>query len=113
MVEALDVMTRAWTATPLDHKGKYFACACRSCARCPCSVRIRRSGTTSFRRPPSGRAEKAAPILTVRPPVAQVAPDRTGPGRVCIGREASGLDGASQRRLLRQAAIWRWVYVSE
>jgi alkanesulfonate monooxygenase SsuD/methylene tetrahydromethanopterin reductase-like flavin-dependent oxidoreductase (luciferase family) len=25
MAEALDVMTRAWTATPLDHKGKYFA----------------------------------------------------------------------------------------
>src|SRR3974390_1731105 len=24
MAEALDVMMRAWTATPLDHKGKYY-----------------------------------------------------------------------------------------
>jgi len=54
--------------------------------------------------------EKAVPILTVRLPVTQI------PARLCeyaSGLEASGVDGASRRRLLEQAAIWRWVYVGE
>ena len=51
MAEALDVMTRAWTATPLDHKGKYFTVRLPELRPRPCSGRTRRSGT-AWRRPP-------------------------------------------------------------
>ena len=50
------------------------------------------------------------PILTVRLPIAQI-PERLG--QYAGGLRVSGLDGAAQKRLLQQAAIWRWVYVGE
>ena len=111
MAEALDVMTRAWTATPLDHKGKYFTAACPSCGQRPCSGRTRRSGT-AWRRPPRSACcgEKGVPILTVRLPLAQIG---VRLGEYAEGLGASGLDGAAQKRLLQDAAIWRWVYVGE
>jgi len=111
MAEALDVMTRAWTATPLDHKGKYFAVRLPELRPAPVQ-RPHPPIWHSVASPASFRlcGEKAVPILTVRLPVTQI-PARLG--EYASGLEASGVDGASQRRLLRQAAIWRWVYVDE
>ena len=111
MAEALDVMTRAWTATPLDHKGKYFAVRLPELRPAPVQ-RPHPPIWHSVASPASFRlcGEKAVPILTVRLPVAQI-PARLG--EYALGLEGSGVDGASQRRLLRQAAIWRWVYVGE
>ncbi len=111
MAEALDVMTRAWTATPLDHKGKYF------------TVRLPELRPAHVQRPhppiwhsvasaASFRicGEKGVPILTTRLPVPQIGARL---GQYADGLRASGLDGAAQKRLLQQAAIWRWVYVGE
>jgi alkanesulfonate monooxygenase SsuD/methylene tetrahydromethanopterin reductase-like flavin-dependent oxidoreductase (luciferase family) len=111
MAEALDVMTRAWTATPLDHKGKYFAVRLPELRPVPVQrphppIWHSVASPTSFRL----CGEKAVPILTVRLPLAQIA---LRLAEYASGLESSGLDGASQRRLLQQAAIWRWVYVGE
>ena len=53
---------------------------------------------------------EGVPILTVRLPTAQIG---TRLGQYAEGLSTSGLDDAAQLRLLRQAAIWRWVYVAE
>jgi alkanesulfonate monooxygenase SsuD/methylene tetrahydromethanopterin reductase-like flavin-dependent oxidoreductase (luciferase family) len=111
MAEALEVMTRAWTATPLDFSGKYFTLRVPELRPVP----VQRPhppiwhsvvSSASFRR----CGEKAVPILTVRLPIASLG---TRLGQYAEGLSASGLDGAAQRRLLQQAAIWRWVYVGE
>ena len=111
MAEALDVMARAWTATPLDHKGKYFT------ARLPelRPVPVQRphppiwhsvASAASFR----ASGEKGVPILTVRLPIDSIG---LRLGEYAQGLAASGLDAAAQKRLLQDAAIWRWVYVGE
>lgn len=111
MAEALEVMIRAWTATPLDHKGKYFAVRLPELRPVP----IQRphppiwhsvASATSFR----ACGEKAVPILTVRLPLEQIGARL---GQYAEGLSVSGLDSAAQERLLKQAAIWRWVYVGE
>lgn len=111
MAEALDVMTRTWTATPLDHKGKYFTLRVPELRPSPVQ-RPHPPIWHSVAAPASFRlcGEKGVPILTVRLPVAQIAPRL---GEYAAGLAASGLDAMGQRRLLRQAAIWRWVYVGE
>jgi alkanesulfonate monooxygenase SsuD/methylene tetrahydromethanopterin reductase-like flavin-dependent oxidoreductase (luciferase family) len=111
MAEALDVMTRAWTATPLDHEGRYFAVRLPELRPAPVQ-RPHPPIWHSVASPASFRlcGERAVPVLTVRLPVEQIAPRL---GEYASGLEASGLDGASQRRLVQQAAIWRWVYVGE
>jgi alkanesulfonate monooxygenase SsuD/methylene tetrahydromethanopterin reductase-like flavin-dependent oxidoreductase (luciferase family) len=111
MVEALDVMTRAWTATPLDHRGKYFTLSLPELRPAP----VQRPHPPIWHSVASAGSfrvcgEKGVPILTVRLPIAQI-PERLG--QYAGGLRASGLDGAAQKRLLQQAAIWRWVYVGE
>ena len=111
MAEALDVMTRAWTATPLDHKGKYFTARLPELRPAPVQrphppIWHSVASAASFRL----CGEKGVPILTVRLPVAQIG---LRLGQYAEGLAASGLDGAAQARLLRQAALWRWVYVGE
>src|SRR5262249_60449760 len=96
---------------PLDHKGTYFSVRLPELRPAPVQ-RPHPPIWHSVASPASFRlcGEKAVPILTVRLPVAQI------PARLCeyaSGLEASEVDGASQRRLLQQAAIWRWVYVGE
>jgi alkanesulfonate monooxygenase SsuD/methylene tetrahydromethanopterin reductase-like flavin-dependent oxidoreductase (luciferase family) len=112
MAEGLDVMTRAWTSTPLDdHKGKYFTVRLPELRPIPVQrphppiwhsvasgrfvSHLRREGRADPHRAPPHRA------------------DRRAPGQYAEGLAASGLDGAAQARLLRDAAIWRWVYVGE
>ena len=111
MAEALDVMTRAWTSTPLDHKGKYFALKVPELRPAP----VQRPHPPIWHSVASAASfricgEKGVPILTVRLPVAQIGGRL---GQYAEGLSASGLDDAAQKRLLKQAAIWRWVYVGE
>jgi alkanesulfonate monooxygenase SsuD/methylene tetrahydromethanopterin reductase-like flavin-dependent oxidoreductase (luciferase family) len=111
MAEALDVMIGAWTATPLDHKGKYFTVRLPELRPVP----VQRPHPPIWHSVASAASfricgEKGVPILTVRLPVAQIG---TRLGEYAQGLGASGLDRAAQERLLRQAAIWRWVYVGE
>jgi alkanesulfonate monooxygenase SsuD/methylene tetrahydromethanopterin reductase-like flavin-dependent oxidoreductase (luciferase family) len=111
MAEALDVMTRCWTATPLDHKGKYFTARLPELRPVPMQrphppIWHSVASAASFRL----CGEKGVPILTVRLPVAQIG---VRLGQYAEGLAASGLDGDAQKRLLGQAAIWRWVYVGE
>jgi alkanesulfonate monooxygenase SsuD/methylene tetrahydromethanopterin reductase-like flavin-dependent oxidoreductase (luciferase family) len=111
MAEALDVMTRAWTATPLDHKGKYYTLRVPELRPVPVQ-RPHPPIWHSVASPASLRicGEKGVPILTVRLPVAQI-PARLA--QYAEGLAASGLDEAAQKQLLQKAAIWRWVYVGE
>jgi alkanesulfonate monooxygenase SsuD/methylene tetrahydromethanopterin reductase-like flavin-dependent oxidoreductase (luciferase family) len=111
MAEALDVMTRAWTATPLDHKGKYFTVRLPELRPAP----VQRPHPPIWHSVASAASfricgEKAVPILTARLPIAQIEPRL---GQYAEGLGASGLDGAAQKRLVQDAAIWRWVYVGE
>ena len=111
MAEALDVMTRAWTATPLDHKGKYFTARLPELRPAP----VQRPHPPIWHSVASAASfricgEKAVPILTARLPIAQIEPRL---GQYAEGLGASGLDGAAQKRLVQDAAIWRWVYVGE
>ena len=111
MAEALDVMTRAWTATPFDHTGKYFTLSLPGLRPAP----VQRPHPPIWHSVASAASfricgEKGVPILTVRLPVSQI-PMRLG--QYAEGLGASGLDSATQKRLLQQAAIWRWVYVGE
>lgn len=111
MAEALDVMTKAWTATPLDHKGKYFTASLPELRPVPVQrphppIWHSVASAASFRL----CGEKGVPILTVRLPLAQIG---VRLGEYAQGLDASGLDDAAQKRLLQDAALWRWVYVGE
>ena len=111
MAEALDVMTRAWTATPLDHKGRYYTVALPELRPVPVQKPhppIWHSVVSAPSFEACGR--RGVPILTVRLPVGLVA-ERLG--QYAEGLAHSGLDDAAQQRLRRQAALWRWVYVGE
>jgi len=111
MAEALDVMKRAWTAAPLDHKGKYFTLRLPELRPAP----VQRPhppiwhsvvSAASFR----ACGEQGVPILTVRLPLAQIGARLA---EYAAGLGVSGLDRAAQACLVREAAIWRWVYVGE
>ena len=111
MAEALDVMTKCWTATPLDHQGKYFNVRLPELRPVPVQKPhppIWHSAVSagSFR----ACGEKGLPLMTLRLPLAQIGPRL---GQYAEGLAASGLDAAAQAELLRKAAIWRWVYVGE
>jgi alkanesulfonate monooxygenase SsuD/methylene tetrahydromethanopterin reductase-like flavin-dependent oxidoreductase (luciferase family) len=111
MTEALDVMTRCWTETPLEHKGKYFTASLPELRPAP----VQRPHPPIWHSVASAGSfricgEKGVPILTVRIPVDQIG-NRLG--QYAEGLRASGLDEAAQTGLLRKAGIWRWVYVGE
>jgi len=100
MAEALDVMIRAWTATPLDHKGKYFTVRLPELR--PLSVQRAHppiwhsvAAAASFRI--SG--EKGVPILTSRLPVAQIGPrlDEYAAGLIASGSTARPRPGCCNR----------------
>jgi alkanesulfonate monooxygenase SsuD/methylene tetrahydromethanopterin reductase-like flavin-dependent oxidoreductase (luciferase family) len=111
MAEALEVMTRAWTTTPLDFKGKYFAVRLPELRPAP----VQRPHPPIWHSVASAASfhlcgKKGVPILTVRLPIAHI---RERLGQYAEGLSASGLAAATQQQLMRQAAIWRWVYVAE
>jgi alkanesulfonate monooxygenase SsuD/methylene tetrahydromethanopterin reductase-like flavin-dependent oxidoreductase (luciferase family) len=111
MAEALEVMTRAWTAAPLDFKGRYFTLRLPALRPAPVQrphppIWHSVASSASFQR----CGQKGVPILTVRLATSQIGARL---GQYAAGLGASGLDAGAQLRLLRQAAIWRWVYVAE
>ncbi len=111
MAETLDVMLKAWTATPLEHKGKYYTVRLPEMRPVPVQkphppVWHSVASAASFRL----CGESGVPILTVRIPVDQIGPRL---GQYAEGLAASGLDAATQQERLRSAGIWRWVYVGE
>lgn len=111
MAETLDVMTRAWTDTPLDYTGKYFNVRLPELRPVPVQkphppIWHSVASAASFRI----CGEKALPILTARLPLAQVGPRF---GQYAEGLAASGIDEHAQKELLQKAGLWRWVYVGE
>jgi alkanesulfonate monooxygenase SsuD/methylene tetrahydromethanopterin reductase-like flavin-dependent oxidoreductase (luciferase family) len=111
MAEALDLMTKCWTATPLVHKGRYFDVSLPELRPVPVQKPhppIWHSAVSagSFR----ACGEKGAPLMTLRLPLAQVGARLA---QYAEGLVQSGLDDAAQKKLLASAAIWRWVYVAE
>ncbi len=111
MQETLDVMTRAWTATPFKHKGKYYALSVPELRPVP----VQRPHPPIWHSVASGASfrtcgEKGVPILTARIPVGQI---KERLGQYAEGLASSGLDTATQKDLVAKAAIWRWVYVGE
>jgi alkanesulfonate monooxygenase SsuD/methylene tetrahydromethanopterin reductase-like flavin-dependent oxidoreductase (luciferase family) len=111
MLEALDVMTRAWTSAPLDHKGKYYTLRLPEMRPAPVQrphppIWHSVASAASFRL----CGEKGVPILTVRLPLEQIG---VRLGQYAEGLARSGLAEQEQKRLLQQAALWRWVYVGD
>jgi len=111
MEETLEVMVRAWTEAPLVHHGKFYQL----------SLPALRPRPRQRPYPPVWRAVSSAgsvrecgrlgaPILMARVPLARV-PERLA--LYASGLAESGLDEATQRRLLPQAALWRFVHVAE
>jgi alkanesulfonate monooxygenase SsuD/methylene tetrahydromethanopterin reductase-like flavin-dependent oxidoreductase (luciferase family) len=111
MDETLDVMVRAWTESPLVHDGKFYR------LRLP-ELRPRphqRPHPPVWRSVSSGGSLRecgrlGAPIMMARIPLARV-PERLAAYEA--GLAESGLDLERQRRLLEQAALWRFVHVAE
>ena len=95
MAEALDVMTRAWTATPLDHKGKYFTVRLPELRPVPVQrphppIWHSVASAASFRL----CGEKGVPILTARLPLGA---DRRAPGPI-RGRPRAPAGSTARRR---------------
>ena len=111
MTEALDVMLKCWTATPLVHKGKYFDVTLPELRPVP----VQKPHPPIWHSAVSPGSFKACgargvPLMTLRVPVQQV---RSRLDQYAEGLAVSGLEPARQHELLRKAAIWRWVYVAE
>src|SRR5262249_31006535 len=111
MNEAIEVLTRAWIEEPFVHDGKFFS------VRLP-SIRPR---PVQRPHPPIWRSVIAAeslvecgrtgvPVMMSRVATARI-PD--GLARYREGLEAGGYDHATQRRLLGQASVWRFLYVAD
>ena len=110
MSEALDVMIKCWTATPLLHRGQYFNLTVPELRPAPVQkphppIWHSAASPGSFRL----CGERGLPLMTLRLPLAQV-PNRLE--QYAEGLRTSGLDEAAQKELLGKAAIWRWVYVA-
>jgi alkanesulfonate monooxygenase SsuD/methylene tetrahydromethanopterin reductase-like flavin-dependent oxidoreductase (luciferase family) len=108
--EALEILTRAWTEAPFSYQGKYYQV----------SLPALRPQVYQRPHPPIWRSVVApasfeecgrlgAPILTTRLPVERL------PERLTLyeqGLVAGGYAPADRERLLRDAAVWRHVYVA-
>jgi alkanesulfonate monooxygenase SsuD/methylene tetrahydromethanopterin reductase-like flavin-dependent oxidoreductase (luciferase family) len=111
MAEALEVLVRAWTDTPLDYKGRFFNLSLPELRPVPVQKPhppIWHSVVTAPSFEDCGR--RGVPILTVRLPVGLIA-DRLGLYQ--RGLAASGCSEAHQARLMANAALWRWIYVGQ
>ena len=111
MEEAVVVLTGAWTQAPFVHEGKYF------------SMRLPEMRPRPVQRPhpplwrsvisvdslvESGR--DGLPVMMSRVPNARI-PERLDQYRE--GLEAGGHDAVTQRRLLAEASVWRFLYVAD
>lgn len=109
--EAIAILRRAWTEEPFEHKGKHFQVSFPALRPKPYQ-RPHPPLWLSVVTGPSFKAagQQGAPIMTVRLTGTQLAE------RLKLyedGLAESGLDGAAQARLRKQAAVWRHVYVAE
>ena len=111
MAETLDVMVRAWTEAPLEHRGKFYQLSLpelRPRPRQRPHPPIWRSVSSAGSVRECGRL--GAPILMARIPLVRV------PERLALYNEGlanSSLDATTQTRLREQAALWRFVHVAE
>lgn len=111
MLEAVDLMTRCWTATPIDHKGKYYTAQLPELRPAP----VQKPHPPIWHSVASAASfkicgQKGVPILTVRMPIDQIG---SRLGQYAEGLAESGLPAEAQRNLLAKAAVWRWIYVSQ
>ncbi len=111
MAETLEVMIRAWTEAPLVHHGKFYQLSLpelRPRPRQRPHPPIWRSVSSAGSVRECGRL--GVPIMTARIPLARASEQLA---LYEAGLAESGLDGATQRRLREQAAVWRFVHVAE
>lgn len=111
MAEALEVLTRVWTDTPLEYKGKYFDVVVPELRPRPYQnphPPIWHSAVS----PPSFEAcgRRGVPMMTLRLSIENL---KQRLGLYEAGLAESGLDEAKQRDLRRNAAVWRHVYLAE
>ncbi len=111
MAEAQDILQRCFTATPFQHEGRYYQVGVPALRPKP----VQQPGPPIWRSVVSpasfsecGRA--GLPILTTRLPVARI-PERWT--LYAEGLAASSLAAEAQALRLRQAGVWRNVYVAE
>lgn len=111
LAEGLDILHRAWSGKPLEHKGKHYELRFPALRPRPYQQPhppIWQSAVS----PASFEAcgEQGAPVMTVRLTGEVLA------GRLKLyeaGLARSGLSKDEQKRLRRQAAVWRHVYVAQ
>ncbi len=111
MDEAIEVLTRAWTEEPFVHDGKFFSVRLPSVRPRPVQrphPPIWRSVIAPESLVECGRA--GVPVMMSRVANARI-PERLA--RYREGLEAGGHDMATQRRLLAEASVWRFLYVAD
>jgi alkanesulfonate monooxygenase SsuD/methylene tetrahydromethanopterin reductase-like flavin-dependent oxidoreductase (luciferase family) len=111
MLESIDLMRRAWVEEPLEFKGKFFHASLPSLR--PRTVQrphppIWQSAVTAPSFAAAGR--QGMPVMTVRLGLG-VLKERLALYEA--GLAESGLDAPAQKRLRRDAAVWRHIYVAD
>jgi alkanesulfonate monooxygenase SsuD/methylene tetrahydromethanopterin reductase-like flavin-dependent oxidoreductase (luciferase family) len=111
MDEAMEILTRAWVEAPFTYHGTYYQLSLPAIRPRPYQQPhppLWRSVLSPASVAESGR--QGRPILTARLRLERIADFLQ---RYQEGLEAGGHPLATQQRLLRQAAVWRMVYVAD
>ena len=111
MAEALEIMVRAWTDTPLDYKGRFFNLSLPELRPVPVqkphppdlAQRRHRAFVRGLRSQGCADPDGAVACRS----------DRRQVGLYRRGLASSGLREVEQARLLANAALWRWIYVGQ
>ena len=109
--EGVDLLQRAWSGAPIDHQGKHFQLKLPGVRPRPYQQPhppLWHSVVSPASFEACGKA--GVPIMTVRIGLPQM---RERMKLYAAGLEASGLDAATRKTRLSQAALWRHVYVGE
>lgn len=111
MEEAVDILQRVWTESPLDYEGRFHKLHVPAIRPKP----VQQPGPPLWRSvisPSSFRecGRLGMPILTARLPVERI---RERWATYAAGIDEGGHDAATRARLLAQSALWRNVYVAE
>ena len=111
MEEAVDILQRAWTESPLDYDGRFHKLHVPAIRPKP----VQQPGPPLWRSvisPGSFRecGRLGVPILTARLPVERI---RERWATYAAGIDEGGHDASTKERLLAQSALWRNVYVAE
>lgn len=111
LVEGVELLQKAWLGQPIDHSGKHYQVRLPQLRPKPYQTPhppLWHSVVTADSFARSGKA--GVPVMTVRLAVP------TMKERLKIyaaGLEESGLDAPTRQERLRQAALWRHIYVGE